>query len=84
MQFQYILTFLIFKTSIFRNLDDTFLRKITLPLKLMEILKTQQLVSITLDCSKLRKQPLLETKTPIQYNTVCLFEIQIIKKVWSI
>lgn len=84
MQFQYILTFLIFKTSIFRNLDDTFLRKNTLPLKLMEILKTQQLVSITLDCSKLRKQPLLETKTPIQYNTVCLSEIQIIKKVWSI
>lgn len=78
------LTFLSLKTSIFRNLGDCFLKENTLPVELMEIVKTQQLACIMFDFSKLRKQPLQETKRPIQYNIVWFFEIQVIKKAWSI
>lgn len=53
-------------------------------MKLMEILKPEQLVSIMLDFSKLRKQPLMETKRPIQYNIVLFFKIQVFKKAWFI
>lgn len=49
-------------------------------MKLMEILKKQELVGIMLDFSKLRKQPLPETKRPIQYNTVCFFEFKLLRR----
>lgn len=61
----FTLTFLSLKTSIFRNSGDCFLKENTLPVKLMEVVKTQQLVCTMLDFSKLREQPLQETKYSI-------------------